>query len=167
MKKLMMLLAILALSVSACGDEDHDDHADETPQAEACEHMVDGPAESATGAADQTSATSATFEHTRVDLTLAEDANGDYVGYVNYEATAAGEYYLFANNEAPLMVLDSSGNEVTIESTNTDFTECTDVAVEYLFDLEVGTYTFVFGPGADASVSYVVEEAGEHSEDGA
>ncbi len=163
MYKYLMIL-IVSLFAVACGDE-HAHEDGETPQEEGCEHMQAGPAEAVTAAADQASAPDATFEHTRVDLTLLDDGTGVFNGYANYESTEAGEYFLFSKNDAPFQILDSSGTEVPIESTNADFAECTDVAVEYLFDLEVGTYTFVFGPTSEGAASYVVEHAGEHAEE--
>lgn len=165
MKKwFIAILSISMIVLAACGDDaESEPEVEETPQGEACEHMVEGPAIEVEAADGVEAAPDATVEHTRVDLTLVDDGMGANAGYVTYAADETGEFYVFTSSDVAFSILDANENEVTIEATEA-VGECDEVVQRHVVDLEVGTYTFFFGPTSDTAVSFVVEHAGEHEE---
>ena len=168
MKKFLHLTIALSLSLFAiaCGesdDHDHAGHSDMSLEAEACEHMADGPATAVTAGTSEAEATDTSaddWKHKRVDVTLSDDGNGGFWGFVTYEATEAAEYVFFTSGELTLQI-----NGVDAEATNA-VAECTDVANGLVFDLTVGEHV-VFITSASQTVSLVAEEAaGDHSDHG-
>jgi len=166
MKKFLTITAALSLSLFAvaCGegdDHDHEGHSELSLEAEACEHMADGPATAVTAGTSEAEAantSTADWMHKRVDITLSDDGNGGFWGFVTYEATEAAEYAFFTSGELTVQI-----DGVDAEATNA-VAECTDVANELVFDLTVGEHV-VFITSASATVSLVAEEkAGDHSD---
>lgn len=168
MKQLFSILLLFSLSIfaTACGDEhDHDDHdheahGDETIQDEACEHMASGPATAVTAGATEAEATDTSvddWEHKRVDISLNDNGDGSFSGYVTYEAAEAAEYVFFTSGELTLQI-----NGTDAESTAA-VDECSDVLNGLTFDLEVGE-SILFITATTETVSMVAEEAGEHED---
>ena len=157
------------------GCEDHDDEHDphqgeqhaEGAVEEACEHMADGPFEDVSATATAGDAPSATHEHTAVNISLVADASSpaDNIGYVTFAADEATEFAFYLSTDIPFAVFDAMDTEVLIEE-STAVVDCSEVAVEHVADLEVGTYTLWFGPTIETMVSLVVEEAGYEEHDG-
>lgn len=154
-------LAFSSLLLFACtpggGDPDHG------PEAEACEHLEEGPAESVTAGADFSSAPDIREEHTRFDVTLI-DQGGQNGGSVTYAAAKAGDYLFFLSENVPVAFYDSDGNEVAIEATEEGSEVCDLIAKSHLVKLAVGTFEVRFGPTDVSEVRLVVEMAGEHGE---
>ncbi len=144
------------LSLMACGAE----APVESPDAEACEHLKEGPSSSVTaaqtGTADAAPAVAA--NHTRHDITLV-DVQGAKGGAVKFSSAEATQYRVSLNKDVPFAVKDSAGAAVAIEETLTDSAECTELKARHTFELGVGTYTFEFGPTAETEVGMVIEEA--------
>ncbi|MCA9564850.1 MAG: hypothetical protein KC561_15240, partial [Myxococcales bacterium] len=141
----------------------------EEPIEEGCEHMADdnatNPIEASefarTGSVPMLSA-----EHVRNDVTLPASGQS-FAGYVELEADEDSEFILFIDSDVTIEITNASGNPVEIEETEMDVTECSEVAVFHVVDLEVGTYTVFLGPNDVANVSIVVEESGhEHEHEG-
>ena len=162
-KYLLTLSAAFMISTAiGCGDDhDHDHHGEHSPNEEACEHMKDGPATALSAGADAAGATDTTheaWEHKRVDLTLV--ASGDsFVGFVKYEAEAAGDYLFFVNNDAVLKVGGASAEATASVS------ECSEVGRADTFELEVGEHV-VEVTSSSETVQLVVEvSSGEGHDD--
>ncbi|MEM9492325.1 MAG: hypothetical protein AAGC55_24475, partial [Myxococcota bacterium] len=69
----------------------------------------------------------------------------------------------FMNADIPVALFSAPGAQLTVEETNSNVTECTEVAIGHTFDLAVGSYTMEFGPTDQTTVQLVVGHAGEHS----
>ncbi len=168
----ILMVAFVLMGAVACGDEDdhdnnHDNHNNENNhnlEEEACEHMADGPFESVTATTDAASGPSIAVEHSRVDVTLVDDGNGMFTGFVTFPAGEEAEFAFFLSADVPFTITDSGGTEVAAEETNGPLDACaTDVLASMVYDLEVGTYTIEIGPTSETEVGIVHEEAGgEH-----
>ncbi len=168
----------LALSflftTTACGDEEnHDNHeenhenhdSEENPHEEACLHMQNGPSEAITANAekDLSALPDATKEHTRVDITLVTGADfgEDNGGYVRYEAEETGDYAIFVSADVALEITDGD-TTIAFEEEGEAVTECTEVSVANLVELEAGkSYQIKIGPTSETEVRLVIEH-GEH-----
>ena len=172
MKKYLSLLLVFSLSIFslACGDDhdhdhddhdhDHDAHSEESIEAEACEHMAEGPATAVTAGATEAEATDTSvddWEHKRVDITLNDNGDGTFSGYVTYEAAEAAEYVFFTSGELTLQI------DGATEESSAAVDECTDVLNGLTFDLEVGE-RIVFISASTETVSIVAEEGGDHED---
>lgn len=149
--------AAAAVVAAACTD-DHGDHADASPEAEACEHLG-GPASKAVTAAasaDAADLADVSAPHTRFDVSLPMEASGSYAGYVKFLAPAKGDYLLVANAAVPLQVIDSAGAAVAPASTSASGA-CSAVATQLVLPLGVATYRVKIGPHAKASVGLLFE----------
>lgn len=156
------MFALIASFALACSDEEEHAHEEETPEAEACEHLQEGPAVAITALADPDGALPRGDEpHKRIDVTLA-DLDAQKGGYIAYEAAEAGEYLFFVNQTLTFKVMDAEGTEVALENSVTGSDLCTDIAVTHTVDLEVGTYTLMFGPTDLTEVSFVAEHDEAH-----
>lgn len=171
--KMLMIAFVLAGAV-ACGDDhdhdennhDHNNHEEGGAEEEACEHMVDGPFASVTATADSTDAPSIAIEHTRVNVELVDDGNGEYSGFVTFPAGEATEVLFFMSSDVPVAITDSTGNALAAEETGGASDMCpTDVLASAVYDLEVGTYTIQIGPTSETEIGIVHEEAGAHSDE--
>lgn len=171
MKKQLGIALALALgfSLSACSDEhDHEDnnHAhntnNESPEAEACEHMEEGPFQDVTAAEDSTGTLSnIAVPHTRVDVALAGEG-ADRGGVVSFEASEAGEYTFYLSTDVDFVLADSNAMTLSPEASGGAVSLCaTAILATHTFDLQVGTYTITMGP-ADLETLSVIFEAGEH-----
>ncbi len=164
---LLALVAALALATAACGGDDDDGGmAEPSPAEDACEHMQDGPAEVATAIADMTAdAPDIGEHHTRWDVTLSDDGDGNYSGYVDLVVDEEGESQVFLSADVPFTLWDANGDQVQAEESLTSVSECAEVSAAHHFDLEVGTYLASFGPASADEVQIVVVLAGEHDHD--
>lgn len=165
MKPFASLLITGALvTTAACGGHGAG-HDDATPEVDACEHMIEGPAQAVTAIADMTAdAPDLGEHHTRWDIALVADASGMYAGYVDLAAEEAGISDLFLDSDVPIKVWNASGNELTVHHAQTSITECTEVSLGLGYLLGVGTYLVGFGPTTEQAVSLVVVLEGEHAE---
>ena len=166
MKKLFVSSIALSMSLFtlACGDEhdhDHDGHSDMSLEAEACEHMANGPATAVTAGATEAEAAdtaAADWLHKRVDVTLSDDGNGGFAGYLTYEATETAEYVFFTSGDFTVQVAGAAAEATAAVA------ECTDVQNGLTFDLEVGEHVVMISASTE-TVSLVAEEAaGDHSD---
>jgi hypothetical protein len=157
------LALILAAAIAGCGDDHDHDHEEElTAEEEACEHLSEGPFQAVTAVADPSEGLpNIAIEHTSVTVALVED-EGSYSGLVAFESGADADYVLFLDTNVPLVVFDGAGVEVPIEHTHGGSDVCTDIALSHTVELEVGTYTFDFGPTDVAELNVVHEAAGGH-----
>jgi hypothetical protein len=127
--------------------------------------MKNGPSEAIDAAADDSGdLANAAFEHTRVDITLA-DYMGMKGGFVRYEAAESGDFAFFVDSDVALEVRDDADAVVSFEEMGIAVDECAEVAVQHTIELEAGkSYKIVLGPTDAASVKLVTEHAGEHAE---
>lgn len=156
-------LALLALA-PACGEDDSGEEPID-PSEDACEHMIEGPAESATAIDDMSAdAPDIGEHHTRFDVTLVGDQSnpGSYLGYVDLVVEETGESLIFLDADVPMQLWTAAGDEVAAEASDNAIDACTEVAISYTYDLEVGTYLMQLGSTSADQVGVVVVLAGEH-----
>lgn len=157
---LVTLSLSLCLAATACSSDDDE----VTPEADACEHMADGPSEAVTAAAASTDDGPDVGEHhTRFDITLVASGT-DYVGFVDVVAEEAGEMLIFSDGDTAMKLWNGT-TEIAAEATNANVTECSEVTMSRTFDVEVTTYTLELGPTDQTSISLVFGEAGGHDHD--
>ena len=169
-------LAGASLCAAAGCDEDHEhEHEEVSLGAEACEHLEEGPIKTVTAGADAASATDASDEHTRWDVTLV-DVEGGNGGFIELALADAGEHVIVFTSDVDLMITNANGDEVTTTKAMgspsgllpeaTSVADCADVKAAFTVDFSVGTYTLAITPVAAAvtSVSFVLipAEGDEH-----
>lgn len=153
--------AATLLGAPACGD-DHEEHGEST-EAEACEHLADGPFQAVSAAADQSGGLeSINYPHTRVDVALVpvEGGNG---GWVSFAADEDGDFGVFMDADVPLAVFDAGGDPVAFEASATGSAVCDAIGAVHTVELAVGTYALQLGPTSATTVGIVVEHLeGDH-----
>lgn len=183
--KISMTLAALCLALAplaACGDDTGGGggagggagegghggaHEEEDLDAEACEHLGDGPFVDHTATDDVATAPDVSAEHTAHVITLIDFA-GQSGGYVSFQAAEAGEYVFFTDQAVPLSIQSSAGSDVAIEESCDPAAcsaSCALFAGKHLVDLEVGTYYLELGPTDLAEVRLLHEAAGAHADE--
>lgn len=153
-KLLAALLMSTALLVTACGD----DEETENPDVEGCEHLQEGPSTAITATTGPTGAPAVGADHRRYDITLGSGVAG-HTGSVSFAAAEATDYIIFTSVDVPLVITNSSGEEVEIEESTKSSESCTEIKGRHVVPLTVGTFTLNFGPTSASSVSIVIEEA--------
>lgn len=153
----------LLVATAACGGDDAGgEHEDLDPEADACEHMIEGPAESVTAVADMAAdAPDMGEHHIRWEIALVDDGAGAFSGYVDLVVEEEGESILFGSADIPVTVRDASGNEVPLRRADDSITACTEVDASNSYELGVGTYQLELGPTTESAISVVVILAGE------
>ena len=152
------LLLVVATAFAGC-DSAHDDdhkHEEESPEAEACEHLTQGPASVATASTDSDLAPDISKSHTRHDLTLAGDADKKG-GYVKFIAAKSGDYVVVMNADVPAQVVDAQGNALTPKSEATLQAGCAAIKRKAVYTLGVATYRLKLGPTSLTSVGALFE----------
>lgn len=132
-----------------------------SPDAEACEHLKEGPATPVTAAA--TNGPAVSNDHRRYDVTLAE-TGGQRGGQVTFAATEQSDYVFFLGKDIPVTFANASGGAVEVESVEKSSTECTEIKAKHTVPLDVGTYTLTFGPTTETTVGVVIEETAHANE---
>ncbi len=161
LRPLGLSLAAAALAFAgACGEDEHEH--EHSPIEELCEHFADGPFQAVTASSDAASAPSATFEHTRVNVTLPAGASMNE-GFVHLDMEAAGDVLIGLSQAVPLRMARTGGAELMPERTEM-VTECGEVAVTHVFDVEVGRYDLQLGPTSESVVGIGFEMMGGHSD---
>ncbi|AKQ67159.1 hypothetical protein A176_004071 [Myxococcus hansupus] len=156
-KKLLAAFLLSTALVSAgCGDDHSDD--DHGVDAEACEHLQNGPATSVIAALGAGEPPAIRADHRRYDITLADGPDGKQ-GAVSFAATEATDYVIYTNAAVALSVTTASGEPVEIEESASSSEGCTDIKGRHVVPLTVGTHILTFGPTSAATVSVLIEEA--------
>lgn len=157
------VVCISLLAMAGCGGDEEE--AEVSPEADACEHMIEGPNQAVTSIADiAADAPDLDEEHVRFDVDLAGDGTMR-TGYVDLVIGDAEEHMVFLSADVPMTLRDADGNELAPEATQNAIAECTEVAVGYTFDFAVGTYHMELGPTELAQVQVVFfHPGGEHEE---
>lgn len=156
MKHVVAVLAVTLLA--ACGGPPEK----ESINAEACEHLKQGPSSAVTATTAAAGAPNVSEAHQRFDVTLV-DVTGGKGGAVSYSSGAEGDLILFLSESVPLKVSDSAGADVAMEATVTSIAECDEVKARHTVPVAVGTYTLTFGPTTVSTVQLVAEtEAHAH-----
>ncbi len=159
------ILCLTLVFAFACEDDHHDDahdhaHAEESIEAEACEHIVNADQElMVTASTTQESASPINAEHKRVVISLSD--MGDQ--WVSYEVSTAGKYLFFLNQSFDAQIVDAQGNVLNTTTISTTF-PCTDVSTGFEVTFDVGTYFIKWAKNAqstDPSSLYLVSEMGE------
>ena len=159
-KKLLAAFLLSTALVSAgCGD----DHSDEEGvDAEACEHLQEGPATAVmANMATNNPPPEIRADHRRYDITLADGPDGKQ-GAVSFAVSEAADYVIYTNADVPLSITTASGEAVEIEESTSSSTGCTDIKGRHVVPLTVGTHLLTFGPTSAATVSVIVEESHDH-----
>ncbi|MEN9798645.1 MAG: hypothetical protein RL653_2341 [Pseudomonadota bacterium] len=155
MKRSSLLLSF-SLLLAGCGQA-----AAPESDVEACEHLQEGPAVAVTAAATADAvAPSVSEPHKRYDVALVS-VSGGKGGSVSFASSDQGHHVLYLSTDVPVEVRDGSGAVVAFESTATSISSCGEVKSKRELELGVGTYRITFGPTPTASVSLVMEYAGE------
>jgi hypothetical protein len=152
MKRLSTVLLSATLLVG-CGDAGID--------ADACEHLQEGPASAITASANTTGAPAVSNDHRRYDISLIDEAGGKG-GSVSFAVAAANNYTLFLNGAVPVNLRDANGQRIEVLASGADSAACSELKRLHIFSLAVGTYSISFGPTQSSSVSLVIIEA-EHT----
>lgn len=152
----LLLLVVSAASCEGYGGEEG------SPEEEACEHAVDGPANAVTAGATFDEAPDVTAEHTRHDVTLLEQAVPDataplYAGVVRYESEG-GLHIVFLTVDAPVKFLTPDGDEVGDAERVSERT-CDEVVASAHVELPVGLVAFDIGVTTAETISMVIERA--------
>lgn len=125
--------------------------------AEACEHMAEGPAVAVAAVAEgAASAPSVAADHKRYDISLPGGA-----GQVRYASATAGELTVYADSPATLSLLKADGMAVVAESIATSVGECGNIQGKWVFDVGVGPHSMVLG--GPSLVKVVLEASTSHS----
>jgi hypothetical protein len=170
MKKTFGLLAVLTLSLAACGgDDDGGDEEDmggeESIDVEGCEHLIEGPEVAVTATAETDGAPAVGDDHMRYDVTLVE-VDGGNGGSVAFDADEASDFIFFLSADVDMTITDSEGAEVAIEESASSSPECEEIRGRHVAELEVGTNYLTFGPTDEAELSVVIEHADHEHEEG-
>ena len=158
-----VVLSLVAGFTVACGEHEHDehDHDEHGLEEEACLHMENGPFTALQAGEDAASATDTEegdWEHKRVDLSLVEDSEGSFVGFIKLEIASEGDYAFFINQDATLEV-DGIAPELSEAEA-----ECDGISHKKVFELEVGEHTLKV-VGISAELQLVIEMVGEGGHD--
>jgi hypothetical protein len=153
-RRILGALTALSLSALGCGGEDHHE---ENPNAEACEHLqeADAPVAITAAATSSPTAPAVRADHARYDVTTVAVAGGKG-GYLTFASAAAGDYIFFASAPVQLTVKNPAGADIAAESSATSIPECSEVKGRYVYPLQVGTHILGISTSAD-EVSFVVE----------
>lgn len=133
----------------------------ELPDAEACEHLADGPSVAVQAVRSVTDPTlpDVGMAHTRYDVALTAVTDGQG-GWVRLPVAAAGDYVAFLNDGVPLAAFAADGTSVIAAEDVADHSAaCDTVAGRYVFDLPVGETMLWFGPSTTSTVAIVIEAA--------
>ena len=145
-----------------CGADDG--HESESLADEACTHTRSGPYVNIEASTAPAGLGDATHAHTGVVISLTPTTGGNG-GMVTLKADEAADYMLFLSADLPLVVRDAANAEVGIEE-SAAVTECDEVAVKHVVEMQKGTYTLEFGPTTETKVTLVVEaQSSEHDHD--
>ena len=164
MKLSWLLGAALAVALVGCDDDHGDEHggdehgggaAEAGPDADACEHMIGGPAQDVTAGADEDNAVVVSFEHTRVDIALVP-LEGQMGGYLRYEAAEEGEFAFFFDQDVPVTLVggdfEASGPADA----------CSEVVIGHTADLSVGPTLLKVGPTDAETLRLVTVHVADH-----
>ena len=164
-----LLAGALSLSLTACGDHDHDNHDNHDnhehgDEAEVCSHFEGGPYVDATAVAEASGTLPETFEeHHLIRVAM---PSGTDTAYVQVTIEETGEFEFWLGKDIPFELLDGT-TAIAPESTLAGAKGCESTAVKGLvFDLEAKTYTVKIGPTTETQVTFVIEEHGHSHGDG-
>lgn len=134
--------------------------------AEACEHLAEGPVVETTAAATEDAAPDVSAAHTAHAITFVDFA-GQNGGYVALQAAEAGELVLFLDADVPVAVRRAGGGDVPIEASCDPAAcsgACSTIVGRHVVDVEVGTYVLELGPTTEPSVQLAHEAVGAHDD---
>ncbi|AEI66384.1 hypothetical protein [Corallococcus macrosporus] len=155
-KKLLAAFLLSTALVSAgCGD-DHPE--EEGVDAEACEHLQEGPASAVTATLGTDAAPAILADHRRYDVTLADGPDGKQ-GAVSFAVSEAADYVIYTNADVDLSITTASGVAVEIEESSSSSEGCADIKGRHVVPLTVGTHYLTFGPTSAATVGVLIEES--------
>ena len=153
---------IVGLTIGCGGEDAPETTAEPSPDAEACEHLEQGPAQPiAAGSAADDSAPAVADDHRRYDITLA-DISGQNGGFVAFASSEAADWLFLFDRDVPVTFRDAAGAAIAPEETSASSADCPLVRGRHLVPLEVGTVYLELGPSTETSVSLVIEEAAGH-----
>ena len=162
----------LSFAAAGCGDDDDDDNGspmmnpppeEESVEEELCEHAQDGPFQFVTAALMEAGASDATFEHTRINVTLTA-TSGQFGGWIAFDAEEAGDLVLGFGEDVPIRLVQASDSQELSPESSEAGTECPEVVRLDTFEVEVGTHNLWFGPTDSSTVGFGFE-SGEHDHD--
>lgn len=156
MKKQTFATFAIALSLIACGGDDHDDT--DAADVEACEHLAEGPYEDVFAAADADAPPAVSNDHTAYAILLPDGAPG----YVSFAAAEATDYIFFFNQDVDLALTTADGDPLPIEASTTSSAACTTIKGRHVVELPVGTAVLELGP-VTGELNLVIEEAAGHA----
>ncbi|WP_426751271.1 hypothetical protein [Myxococcus sp. Y35] len=163
-KKLLAAFLLSSALVSAgCGDDASDE--EHGVDAEACEHLQEGPASAVTATLGTDAPPAIRADHRRYDVTLADGPDGKQ-GSVSFAASEATDFIFYTNADVPFSITDASGASVDIEESTSSSEDCADIKGRHVVPLTVGTFILTFGPTTASTISVLVEEAAhDHDHD--
>lgn len=152
------MIRILSFSVllllTACGEPPP------SGDAEACEHLADGPSVAVTAAASGEGG-AISDDHRRYDITLPATTGG-FGGRVHFAAEEAGDFVFFFNRTVSAAYRAATDGAATaVEDRQTSGLSCAEIGQRDVVPLAVGTWVLDIGPTDSAELSVVVENAAE------
>lgn len=155
-------LVALAALASACPAADAPAEGEgEDGSAEACEHVVEGPAESATASAEEADAPVVGTAHTRSDVALVA-VDGGNGGFVRYES-AGGAVVAYLTSDIPIAFTAPDGGALSVDEQVLEDT-CPEVVTSHHLVMPVGLVTIELGPTSAGDVSLVIEGENDPAE---
>lgn len=154
LRRWLLLLAAGAASCEGYGGKEG------SPEEEACEHAINGPANAVTAGETFDEAPDVTAEHTRHDVTLLEQAVPDataplYAGLVRYESEG-GVHIVFLSVDTLVRFLAPDGDEIRGAERFSEST-CDEVVASARAELPVGLVAFDIDVTTSETISLVVE----------
>jgi len=158
LKKSYVLSSLSAVAAAAQLLACAHDHENETPEQEACEHLGGSAATAVTATADSTAdlPPDVSKAHVKFAVTLPADASGTYAGSVRFLAPAKKQYLLVLDKTVPFQLTDSAGKAVDAVAGATK-ANCSAVAAQAVYSLDVATYRLRIGPASKAAVGLLFE----------
>ena len=165
--------AAAALALAACGGDDHDHdhvhdhgHGDslEAVEGHMCEHFQSGPFEMVTATGEATGAPSATFEHTRVNVSLPAGAGGMNEGWIHMDSEAPGEVLIGFSQDVPVEYRHDGGAVAPERSMMG--TACGELVMLHVLDVHMGRYDIRIGPTSEDTIGFGFEALGGHDHGG-
>ena len=160
--RLLIITLGAAVFTAACGEADSDDpNGDDngdngmTAEEEACLHAQEDTPLPRTATLEMDDADGDIGNtHLLYEITLAENTDGDYEGYLEYDVDA-GSYALFTSIDVDVVFTDDAGDHITPDVSDVD--ECVEIAQRHDVELDGIPLLVRFGPTSTDQLYTVTE----------
>lgn len=163
----MWLIGLLATGLVACGDDEHEhEHGhSEALDAHPCLHVESGPVAAVDATLDAADAPESWQAHHRIDITLAEQDDGMFGGYVAFTAGSTGPHRFLWTADVPVDLRTADDMDFGFPL-SADPQGCDAATAVNAAPLSEGvTYLLVFGPTETETVSMVARPLSKEEHD--